>query len=415
MPAPLRRLLTAAGVLVLLSAGLTGCAVADREPAITAPGDGNTISGKVLLVAEADGRRVEFFVNEVWVARDSTGPDFSVRWDTRAALDGEVKLVARVDGEELSAPVTVTVDNEPDEAGPPGEGPNWPPVPLDFPECEPATASNVAHPDGPAQYRPDSETFGRQTVMDARGSSWTRESAGDYPVLFKERAYPPGGTVCWLGGSITSKQDMAASWDDVWHHTYGFYTDHPYTTIVGLEANNQGDCIGIKEPGDTSLTRIHGVSLTDCHDDVIENDLMKNVEVSDSLLEGYVLFGGRGGSAGAEDGRNNTYRIDRVIGWVKPQEAVYKGKVPGTGPLFKRPNQDDEEGWEPRFTITDSVFRIDMEPNHGDLSIPPGAHSGNVIVWTGDGRYPGEVPRGFTVTTDIGVWADARAAWKASH
>jgi hypothetical protein len=56
-----------------------------------------------------------------------------------------------------------------------------------------------------------------------------------------------------------------------------------------------------------------------------------------------------------------------------------------------------------------------MEPNHGDLSIPPGQHSGNVIVWTGEGRYPGRVPPGFTVTTDVGVWADARAAWKASH
>jgi hypothetical protein len=39
---------------------------------------------------------------------------------------------------------------------------------------------------------------------------------------------------------------MGASWDDVWHHTYSFYTDHPYATIVGLEANRQGDRIGIK-------------------------------------------------------------------------------------------------------------------------------------------------------------------------
>lgn len=415
MPALLRRLLTAVVVLVLLSAGLAGCVAPEPRVTITAPGDGDTISGKVQLVADANGQQVEFFVNGVWVARDSEGPDFSTRWDTRAALDGTVQLVARLDGKLSSAAVTLTVENEPDQAGPPGDGPNWPPVPPNFPECDPATASNVIPIGGPTQYRPDDATFGLRTVMDARGSSWTRESAGDYPVVFKERAYPPGGTVCWLGGSITSSQDMAASWDDVWHHTYSFYTDHPYTTIVGLEANNQGDCVGIKDPGDDSLTRIHGVSLTDCHDDVIENDLMKNVEVSDSLLEGYVLFAGRGGSAGAEDGRDNTYRIDRVIGWSKPQEAVYKGPSPGTGPLFKRPRNDSEQGWEPRFRITNSIFRVDMEPNHGDLSIPPGRHSGNVIVWLGDGRYPGKVPPGFEVTTDVGVWADARAAWKASH
>jgi Bacterial Ig domain len=87
MPTLLRRLLTAAGAVVLLSAGLTGCASDARQFAITAPADGDTISGKVSLEAEADGRRVEFFVNGVWVAGDSTGPEFSAPWDTRAALD----------------------------------------------------------------------------------------------------------------------------------------------------------------------------------------------------------------------------------------------------------------------------------------------------------------------------------------
>lgn len=279
--------------------------------------------------------------------------------------------------------------------------------------CDTSTATSVVTPKGPGQYRPSSSAFTRQTVMDARAASWTRESAGDYPVLFKDQKYPAGGSVCFLGGSITSSENMAASWDDVWHHTVSLYTDHPYTTVRGLRVDNAGDCIGIKDPGDASLTRIQGVALTNCHDDAIENDLMKSVEVTDSLLEGYVIWAGRGGSAGAEDGRNNTYKIDRVIAWLKPQQAVYKGSRPGTGPIFKRPNADGSQGYEPNYTITNTIIRVDQKPNHGDLSIPPGPHSNNVIVWTGAGAYPGPVPLGFRVTTDVGVWEKARADWLA--
>jgi hypothetical protein len=407
VPARLRRLtLTLAA---LLTAGLlTSPATAAPGAAVTSPTDGATVRGIITLDADAPGaERVDYYVNGVRVAHAETRRDFSEHWDTRRALDGDYELVIRVDGKALGRPVEFTIDNGP---VPPARPLVLPPhgESASFPECD-STGAHVVHPEGPGQYRPD--TFQRRTVIDARGSIWTREQADDYPVLFKDTDHPPRGTVCWLGGRIASSEDPAASWEDVWHHTVGFYTDLPYTTIVGLRADNQGDCVAIKEPGDNSHTRLYGVALRNCHDDAIENDLMKNVTVTDSLIEGYVLFAFRGGSAGAEDGRNNFWTIDRVIGWVKPQEAVYKGPKPGTGPIFKRPNQDDEQGWEPRFTITDSIFRVDMEPNHGDLSIPPGPHSGNVIVWTGDGLYPGEVPPGFRVTTDLTVWSDARAAW----
>lgn len=400
---------------------LAACA-SGPDVVITAPEAGVTAEGTIQLTAEApDAERVDFYINGERVASDDSGPDFSEELDTGELPPGEVDLVARAvndGGETRSDPVTITIgESEPPPLPPPMNDPPATPVaPVGLPECEGADA-HVVQPTGPDQYRPDSSVFRQKTVMDAWGAAWTRETAGDYPVIFKDGDYPDGGTVCWLGGSITSSQDMAASWDEVWHHTYAFYTDHPYTTIVGLRADNQGDCIGIKDPGDASLTRIHGVALTDCHDDVIENDLMKNVEVVDSVLEGYVLFAFRGGAAGAEaeDGRNNTFRIDRVIGWAKPQEAVYKGRVPGTGPLFKRPDKSGEQGREPKFAITDSIFRVDTKPNHGDLSIPPGRHSGNVIVWTGKGKYPGEVPAGFRVTKDLRVWSDARAAWMAAH
>jgi hypothetical protein len=252
------------------------------------------------------------------------------------------------------------------------------------------------------------------TRVDARTASWSREQAGDYPVIFREKPTPAGSSLCFLGGRITSSAPASTPWD-TWHGTYGFYTDEGDTTIRGLVLDNQGDAIGLKRET-SSGARIEGVYATRIHDDVIENDWQGDVRVTDSLLEGYVIFAGRGYDdmeGGTPDGRDNDYVIEDTLAWLQPQPTVYKGAVPGTGPLFKRPDGSSEQGFEPNYTITDSIFRVDQAPNHGDLSIPPGDHSGNTIVWTGSGAYPGPVPDGFTLTRDRSVWDDAKAAWLA--
>ena len=41
--------------------------------------------------------------------------------------------------------------------------------------------------------------------------------------------------------------------------------------------------------------------------------------------------------------------------------------------------------------------------------------SGNVMVWLGEGPYPGTLPPCFTLTRDKSVWDDAVAKWKAAH
>lgn len=266
---------------------------------------------------------------------------------------------------------------------------------------------------GPQSTAYTGPSLSQRTRVDARTASWTREDAGDYPVIFKQKPAPNGSSLCLLGGRITSTEEETASWADVWHHTYALYTDEPRTEVRGLWMENQGDGIGLKKLSSSGAV-IRGVYADRIHDDVIENDWMGDVTVEDSRLAGYVVFAGRGYgsmSGGTPDGRGNTYRITRTLVWAQPQKSVYKGPAPGTGPLFKRPNGSKEQGQEPAFVIKDSIFRIDQAPNHGDLSIPPGPHSGNVIVWTGAGRYPGPVPTGFTVTSDRGVWDRAEAAW----
>jgi hypothetical protein len=256
--------------------------------------------------------------------------------------------------------------------------------------------------------------FTDRTRIDARTASWTREAAGDYPVVFKDKANPSGSSMCLLGGKITSSASESASWAQVWHRTYGLFIDEPRTEVRGLWLENQGGGIGLNRGSSGAVIR--GVYANKTHDDVIENNWQGDVTVEDSRLAGYVVFAGRGYAGmvgGTPDGRDNTYKITRTLAWLQPQRSVFTGPVPGNGPLFKRANGSAAHGFETKFVIKDSIFRIDKAPNDGDLSIPPGPHSGNTIVWTGTGTYPGPVPAGFTLSTDKGVWDRAEAAWLA--
>lgn len=72
-----------------------------------------------------------------------------------------------------------------------------------------------------------------------------------------------------------------------------------------------------------------------------------------------------------------------------------------------------------RVTMTGNVIRVDQEPNWGSLVFPKnGRYSGNVVVWTGKGRYPEKVPAGVTVLTGragLNYWKARVAVWEKRH
>ena len=140
--------------------------------------------------------------------------------------------------------------------------------------------------------------------------------------------------------------------------------------------------------------------------------------MDDNLFEGcYVFLSERpgGGVTIPVSGAGKTVKIQNSLVWHKPMPTTYKGPAPGNGPLFKWDNTGTWTGTS--VVITNTIFRIDQRPSHGDLKLPPslGACSGNTIVWLGGGAYPEPLPSCFTVTTDKGVWDRAVADWKARH
>jgi hypothetical protein len=98
-------------------------------------------------------------------------------------------------------------------------------------------------------------------------------------------------------------------------------------------------------------------------------------------------------------------------------------KDPGHGMFFKLGPGDLQ------LKLYDNVFMLEQYPNNSKRTwgLPPEHYgdlladcSGNVLVWLGEGDYPGpfhndRFPNCWTVTTDRSVWERARQDWIDRH
>jgi hypothetical protein len=241
--------------------------------------------------------------------------------------------------------------------------------------------------------------------VDAREASWT--GAGEFPVLAGSRGSPG---LCWSGGTIVGRWSGSMTWRD-YHSTAGMFLASPGFTLEDVGIVNYGDGLRVLDYADDwTIRRVH---MQGVRDDCVENDRLYSGLIEDALFEGcYVFLSSRAGS-GVKikvDGRNEMVTIRNTLVHLQPMSTVYKGNAPGTGPLFKWSDQGT------MLSISNTIFRIDQKPNHGDLIIPNlKTCDNNTIVWLGSGPYPAKVPSCFRITTDRSVWDRAVAAWKAQY
>lgn len=259
------------------------------------------------------------------------------------------------------------------------------------------------------------------TLIDARKAYWLQSRAGDYPVVLKETGYGRSD-LTFLGGRITSDLPASTPWSR-WHDIYAMTIEVPRITIKNVRVDNMGDGVSFSSRT-TNGWRIIGSRLSNLHDDAVENDYMSSGLIKDTLISAYVGLSAEGGSwTGHQDGRDRTVRLRGVLLHHKPMPTVYKGKAPGTGPLWKWSDGDAEEGYGPMLSIQDTIILVNQDSGFDDIRFPR-TDAGqsylrdcarNVIVWTGQGPYPGDVPKGFRLTRDKTVWNEAVADWKARH
>ena len=239
------------------------------------------------------------------------------------------------------------------------------------------------------------------------GKAWW-DGAGGFPVLVGNSK---AAGLCWSGGLIRGTWPVGTPWL-TYHSTAGMFMAAPGFTLEDVKIVNYGDAVRVQNYTDNwTIRRIH---VQRARDDCIENDRLYSGLIDDALFEGcYVFLSERPGSGVGipVDGRKEMVKIQNTLVYLQPMPSVYSGRPPGTGPLFKWSNLGS------KLAITNTIFRIDQKPNHGDLKFPPGLVScaNNTIVWLGKGSYPAPLPSCFTVTTDRAVWERAVIRWKATH
>ncbi len=191
--------------------------------------------------------------------------------------------------------------------------------------------------------------------------------------------------------------------------------------IEGVYIDQIGDGIKVRlgeDSGQAGIAEpfiVRGVWLRDIRDDCIESDWQAGALIEDSLLDGcYVVFATEKRPGASTNGSNNTWEIKNTLAYMHDQIGVYKGESPGHGKFFK---WDDTS---PKWKMYNSILRVDSDfsssSNQFNFRLEKLVDcSNNILVWLGDGPFPGTVPSCFTITKDKSVWDNAVRDWKTRH
>lgn len=255
------------------------------------------------------------------------------------------------------------------------------------------------------------------TTFDAAESIW-RPDLSTYPINIDTDA----ARICWIGGHVFGSIPESMTWEEA--HDL----NQPCLRIVatewmvvgGLRCDNTDDGIRPRETGtdDQNVTMtIHDTYLTRIHDDCLENDGVIGGVLQDNLWDGCNTgiserpSDGQGGFAQPPGERLVLDRMAIGLAITPHQDG------PGENALFKWSDSANT------VVIRCSVFKVDAVSLNGvgAMAIPGSIddracpNQPTTLVWLGGGAYPGRLPDGIRVTSDIGVWDAAVTAWMCRH
>ena len=294
------------------------------------------------------------------------------------------------------------------------------PVVLPAPQAEQCSAAgrtivHTAQGASSTRYAPVVED---DTTFNASESIW-RPDLGTYPINLDAAA----ARLCWVGGEVFGSIPSSMTWEEA--HDFNqpclriVATD--WMVVRGLRCDNTDDGIRPRESStdaqNVSMT-IRDTYLTRIHDDCLENDGVIGGLLVDNLWDGC----NTGISARPSDDQGTFEQppgeklvLDRMmIGlWITPHEDG----GPGENSLFKWSDSAHD------VVIKCSMFKVDAVSLNGTEAMEiPGTvddracpKQPTTLVWLGDGTYPGRLPPGIRVTSDIEVWNAAVLDWRCRH
>jgi hypothetical protein len=288
-------------------------------------------------------------------------------------------------------------------------------------------------------------------IFDARDARWSFQTfptpKQNYPISIRGGA----ANACWVGGLVEGTNPSTGGWREMYSlangsgFNFGNGRSTEGFTLDGIRIYNVWD--GIRPRGSADDFQIKNVWVTDGRDDCIENDHLQTGVIEDSLFEACHM--GVSARPGKGRGRDDAEAEDASA--PAPQPAGAGDRVfeirntlislgPHPEPNVKRSNyawfKDPGHGMffklgpgDLQLKLYDNVFMLEQYPNNSKRTwgLPPEHYadrladcSGNVLVWLGEGEYPGpfhneRFPNCWTVTTDRSVWERARQDWIDRH
>ena len=185
-----------------------------------------------------------------------------------------------------------------------------------------------------------------------------------------------------------------------------------------------------------STTDLEHVRATYIRDDCIENeDVPHNLVIRNSLFDG--CFTGiaerPGGLSGTQNGTGpQSLLVEDSLMYIQPQplgplycssSKVTSGRCKATADPQVWLGAHGIWKWSQaaasKVTVRNTIFRLDMASYSSCLpqQWPAGTYENVTLVWAGPGPYAtaggcnNVLPSGVTLTTDVSVWDNAKAAW----
>jgi hypothetical protein len=256
------------------------------------------------------------------------------------------------------------------------------------------------------------------STFDASGSIW-RPDLSTYPINIDTDAE----RICWRGGEVYGSIPESMSWEDAHDLNQPCIrvVAREWVVIDGLRCDNTDDGIRPRETvtGAQNLTMtIRNTYLTRIRDDCLENDGIVGGILEDNLWDGC----NTGISARPSDDQgtfdqpeDETLVLDRMLIGLRLSPHEEGGF--GENALFKWSDSAN------RLVIRCSIFKVDAVSLNGPEAMEvPGTiddracpNRPTTLVWLGEGAYPGSLPSGIVVTSDVRVWDEAVADWKCRH
>jgi|SRR5215210_1591790 len=262
-----------------------------------------------------------------------------------------------------------------------------------------------------SKYSPDPPS---DTTFDASRSTW-RPDLDTYPIGVDTTS----SRICWFDGSVFGSIPPTMTWEDAHRHNQPCIriVAREWMKVDGVRCDNTGDGFRPRETStgaDNVTMTVRNTYFTRIHDDCLENDGVIGGLLQNNLWNGCNTGVSEQPSTSFGQPTGETLVLDHMLMglWITPHEGGA-----GENSLFKW------SGSANNLVIRCSIFKVDtLSLNHAKAMAVPGRIDDSAcpdrpttIVWLGGGPYPGDLPNGVRVTSQLGVWTRAATAWKCAH